>query len=99
MCVTPLPLIVLSNPSSSFLTSASTWPGDQHRLVVLFRFEGSVQPSSMTNASLWTDDVEGTYRELKAKGVVLTVEPTKQPWGTFAIFKDVDGNTFVLGTK
>jgi catechol 2,3-dioxygenase-like lactoylglutathione lyase family enzyme len=73
-------------------------PGADTR-VVLFRFEGSVQPGGMMNASLWTDDVEGTYRELKAKGVEFTAEPTKQPWGTFAIFKDVDGNTFVLGTK
>ena len=51
------------------------------------------------NAALWTDDVEGTYEELKAKGVEFTAAPTKQPWGTFAIFKDIDGNTFVLGTK
>jgi len=73
-------------------------PGADTR-VVLFKFEGSLQPGSMMNASLWTDDVEGTYRELKAKGVEFTAEPTKESWGTFAIFKDIDGNTFVLGTK
>jgi len=73
-------------------------PGADTR-VVLFRFEGSLQPGSMMNVTFWTDDVEGTYRELKAKGVEFTAEPTKQPWGTFAIFKDLDGNTFVMGTK
>jgi catechol 2,3-dioxygenase-like lactoylglutathione lyase family enzyme len=73
-------------------------PGADTR-VVLFRFDGSLQPGSMMNVTFWTDDVEGTYRDLKAKGVEFTAEPTKQPWGTFAIFKDLDGNTFVLGTK
>jgi catechol 2,3-dioxygenase-like lactoylglutathione lyase family enzyme len=73
-------------------------PGADTR-VVLFRFEGSLQPGSMMNVTFWTDDVESTYRELKAKGVEFTAEPTKQPWGTFAILKDLDGNTFVLGTK
>jgi catechol 2,3-dioxygenase-like lactoylglutathione lyase family enzyme len=73
-------------------------PGADTR-VVLFRFENSLQPGSMMNMTFWTDDVEGTYRELKAKGVEFTAEPSKQPWGTFAIFKDLDGNTFVLGTK
>lgn len=26
-------------------------------------------------------------------------EPQKQPWGMFAIFKDPDGNRFVLSSK
>jgi len=25
--------------------------------------------------------------------------PEKQPWGTFAIFKDPEGNEFVLGSR
>lgn len=73
-------------------------PGADTR-VVLFRFEGSLQPGSMMNLTFWTDDVEDTYRDLKEKGVEFTAEPTKQPWGTFCIFKDLDGNTFVIGTK
>jgi len=73
-------------------------PGAETR-VVLFQFEGSLQPGSQMNLSLWTDDVDGTYRELKAKGVEFTAPPSTQPWGTFCIFKDLDGNSFVLGTK
>lgn len=44
------------------------------------------------------DDVEATAKELKAKGVEFVQEPQKQDWGTSAIFKDADGNQFVLGT-
>jgi hypothetical protein len=25
--------------------------------------------------------------------------PQKQPWGTYAIFKDTEGNIFVIGSK
>ena len=44
------------------------------------------------------DDVEATAKEMKAKGVEFVQEPKKADWGTAAIFKDVDGNQFVLST-
>ena len=39
-----------------------------------------------------------TEAELKEKGVEFAQPPKKESWGTSAIFKDIDGNTFVLGT-
>ena len=44
-------------------------------------------------------DVEKTYEELKARGVEFEGPPEKQPWGTFAKFKDSEGNQFVLSTS
>ena len=73
-------------------------PGAETR-VVLFRFDEGLKPGCTMNLSFWTDDVEGTARELKCKGVEFTVDPQKAEWGTFAIFKDIDGNSFVLGSK
>ena len=46
--------------------------------------------------SLVCDKLEKTYEELVAKGVEFVTPPTKQPWGAFAIFKDIDGNRFVM---
>lgn len=44
-----------------------------------------------------TDDISGTYRDLRDKGVVFTEEPTMQAWGRLqARFVDPDGNSFVL---
>src|SRR5262245_4204112 len=51
------------------------------------------------NGALACDDVEKTYEELRAKGVEFTGPPRKQHWGMFAIFKDLDGNQFVLSSK
>jgi predicted enzyme related to lactoylglutathione lyase len=45
------------------------------------------------------DDVEKTHRELEGRGVEFTQGPKKEAWGTFAMFEDPDGNTFVLGSR
>ena len=33
------------------------------------------------------------------EGVEFAVDPKKEPWGTTSIFKDADGNQFVLSSK
>ena len=39
-----------------------------------------------------TDDVKATYEELKARGVEFQQEPTEQPYGIDAGFRDTSGN-------
>jgi len=41
-----------------------------------------------------TDDVRGTYEELKERGVEFTQEPTEQPYGLDAGLRDPSGNQF-----
>ena len=41
-----------------------------------------------------TDDVHGTYEELKRRGVEFTQEPTEQPYGLDAGLRDPSGNQF-----
>ena len=36
---------------------------------------------------------------MAAKGVEFKTPPQKQPWGTFSIFTDPDGNQFVLSSR
>jgi catechol 2,3-dioxygenase-like lactoylglutathione lyase family enzyme len=43
-----------------------------------------------------TDDVQGTFEELKARGVEFSQEPTEQPYGVDAGFRDASGNHFRL---
>jgi catechol 2,3-dioxygenase-like lactoylglutathione lyase family enzyme len=40
-----------------------------------------------------TDDVRATYEELKARGVEFQQEPTEQPYGVDAGFRDPSGNS------
>ncbi len=51
-------------------------------------------PGGNTGIFIKSDDKEKTYRELKAKGVEFAKEWTTEPWGSYAIFKDPDGNEF-----
>jgi catechol 2,3-dioxygenase-like lactoylglutathione lyase family enzyme len=41
-----------------------------------------------------TDDAQKSYEELKSRGVEFTQEPTEQPYGIDAGFRDVSGNHF-----
>ncbi|MBS0295541.1 MAG: VOC family protein [Proteobacteria bacterium] len=68
--------------------------------LVLFTPEGHEdRVGSFHNGSFACDDVEATYRQMKERGVEFEKEPQKQPWGTFCIFKDPDGNRFVMGSR
>jgi catechol 2,3-dioxygenase-like lactoylglutathione lyase family enzyme len=55
---------------------------------------GSLQP-----LTFWCDDVFATSKILRAKGVEFVAEPKTEVWGTMAIFKDPDGNQFVISNK
>lgn len=41
-----------------------------------------------------TDDVRASYEELRSRGVEFTQEPTDQPYGIDAGFRDASGNHF-----
>ena len=49
--------------------------------------------------SFWCDDVFATAEAMKKKGVTFTKEPTTEPWGSVAVFKDADGNQLVLSSR
>jgi catechol 2,3-dioxygenase-like lactoylglutathione lyase family enzyme len=49
--------------------------------------------------SFWCDDVFATADVMKQKGVVFAQDPKKEHWGTSAVFKDPEGNTYVLGSR
>ena len=40
------------------------------------------------------DDIQATFDDLKSRGVEVTQEPTEQPYGIDAGFRDVSGNHF-----
>lgn len=68
--------------------------------IVLFTPEGQEDRiGSFFNGSFACDDAEYTYKQMKQRGVSFESAPEKQPWGTFAKFRDPDGNTFVLSSR
>ena len=68
--------------------------------VVLFTPPGQEDRiGTVSNVVFVSDNVEKTAEELTSRGVQFVQPPKKEPWGTSAIFKDVDGNQFVLSSR
>ncbi len=76
--------IELRVPKAETRVVLFTAPGDEKRI------------GAMMNMSYACDDIDKTYEELKERGVEFDGPPEKQPWGTYAKFKDSEGNSFVL---
>jgi len=71
-------------------------PGSSGKLHLCERckeWEGD-SPGGNTGISFGSDDQERTYRELEAKGVEFAKDLTTEWFGTYAIFRDLDGNEF-----
>ena len=68
--------------------------------VVLFTPKGQEHLiGTFHSISFFSRNVERTYDELLSRGVKFDAAPVVADWGTSAIFRDQDGNGFVLGTK
>jgi catechol 2,3-dioxygenase-like lactoylglutathione lyase family enzyme len=79
--------IELGIPGAESKLALFTPEGHENRI-------GGFQPMTF-----WCDDVMATSKALKAKGVVFAKDPQEEVWGTFAIFRDADGNQFVLSSR
>ena len=79
--------IELMNPGAETGIAPFTPPGHESRV------------GQFTSISFWCDDVFATAAALQAKGVVFTQEPRNEHWGSVAIFRDPDGNEFVLSSR
>ena len=65
--------------------------------IVLFTPDGQEDRiGSFANISFLCDDIDQTYELFKSRGVEFVSPPKSAPWGVFTIFKDLDGNQFVM---
>ena len=78
--------IELRIPGAQTGLALFTPPGEEHRI------------GTFHSISFACDDVEKTHAALVERGVEFVQPPRVESWGTSAVFKDPDGNTFVLGS-
>ena len=79
--------IELKIPGAETGISLFTPPGHEARI------------GTFVNISFYSNDVEKTYQDLKAKGVEFVAPPKKESWGTSVVFKDPDGNQLHIGSR
>jgi predicted enzyme related to lactoylglutathione lyase len=70
--------------------------GAQTRLVLYTPPGQEDRIGTFSNVIFSCDDMNSTYQELKGRGVEFSEDPSEQPWGIWAQFKDPDGNEFGL---
>jgi catechol 2,3-dioxygenase-like lactoylglutathione lyase family enzyme len=74
--------------------------GTSDARIVLFTPEGQQDRiGSFFNGSFACDNVDKTYEELSGRGVEFLGPPQKEPWGTYAVCRDPDGNQLVIGSR
>jgi predicted enzyme related to lactoylglutathione lyase len=71
-------------------------PKAETRIVLFTTDEDKSRIGKLMNVSYTCDDLQKTYEELKGKGVEFEQPPKKEPWGSYATFKDSEGNGFAL---
>lgn len=74
-------------------------PKAETRLVLFTPTGHEDRIGGFSNVTFVADDVEATWQVLRSRGVEFVQEPQRADWGTAAIFKDGDGNQFVLSSK
>lgn len=68
--------------------------------IVLFTPQGHEDRiGTFVNTSWEVDSVERAFVELQGKGVEFAGTPQKQPWGTFVMMRDSEGNQIVLSSR
>ncbi|MFN7964070.1 MAG: VOC family protein [Acidobacteriota bacterium] len=74
--------------------------GSSETRVVLFTPEGHEDRiGTFWNGSFQVNDLDATYNDLSARGVEIVSPPKDEPWGSYMIIKDPDGNQFVLSSR
>jgi catechol 2,3-dioxygenase-like lactoylglutathione lyase family enzyme len=63
--------------------------------IALVSWFDAMKPGGLQGVMLNVTDIDQDHRELTARGVELS-EIGQQPWGRFAMFKDPDGNGWIL---
>jgi lactoylglutathione lyase len=74
---------------------------DKAVTVVLEARQGERPPATdaslpTSNVMFYAEDLQQTYTELTARGVVFPQPPVRQPFGWWSLFQDSEGNRFAL---
>lgn len=79
-------------PSGTWIQLAP--PGCATTIALVSWFD-NMQPGGLQGVMLNSNDIDGDHRTLSSRGLQLgNIE--QQPWGRYAMFKDPDGNGWIL---
>lgn len=71
-------------------------PTEPNGIEIAKKFKSEIYKMGFPIITFSSPDIDATYEELKAKGVIFKKVPTDTPWGREAIFDDDNGNYIQL---
>jgi catechol 2,3-dioxygenase-like lactoylglutathione lyase family enzyme len=69
-------------------------PGCNTTIALVTWFD-TMKPGGLQGVMLNSSDIDGDHRSLSSRGLQLS-NIEQQPWGRYAMFKDPDGNGWIL---
>jgi len=73
----------------------STGPKGCATTIALVSWFDAMRPGGLQGVMPNVTDIDSDHRDLKKRGLELT-EIQHEPWGRFSMFKDPDGNGWIL---
>ena len=73
-------------------------PGTETRLVLYTPDDTAALPDPSPGVTFTADDLVRTYDELRTKGVEFDGPVRRTDWGSSAVFKDSEGNSFLISS-
>jgi catechol 2,3-dioxygenase-like lactoylglutathione lyase family enzyme len=88
--------LIRDDASRSGLRWLQVKPAGSATSLTLVDWFASMPAGSLRGLVLAVDDLAGAYERFTANGVEFNTPPQRRAWATEAVFRDPDGNEFVL---
>lgn len=87
--------LVRESPMGPDMTWIQLAPAGQGVTIALVTWFDTMKPGGLQGVMVNTDDIEADHGLLRSRGLEID-EIRVEPWGRYAMFKDPDGNGWIL---
>jgi catechol 2,3-dioxygenase-like lactoylglutathione lyase family enzyme len=87
--------LVREEPMGPGMSWIQLAPAGQGVTIALVNWFDEMKPGGLQGVMVNTDDIDAEHALLRSRGLEIG-EIAQQPWGRFAMFKDPDGNGWIL---
>ncbi|AVP98646.1 hypothetical protein C7S18_16270 [Ahniella affigens] len=87
--------LIRESPMGPGMSWIQLAPPGQNVTIALVTWFDTMKPGGLQGVMVNTPDIDAEYQSLQGRGLELS-EIKTEPWGRFAMFKDPDGNGWIL---
>jgi catechol 2,3-dioxygenase-like lactoylglutathione lyase family enzyme len=88
-------ILIREEPMGPGMSWIQLAPPGQSVTIALVTWFDDMKPGGLQGVMVNTDDIDAEHALLRSRGLELG-EVRQEPWGRYALFKDPDGNGWIL---